>query len=127
MGSTADARDLDSLPAMLTVAEAASVLRIGRTLAYQLASRFVGGDAHGLPAIRLGGCLRVPRWALIEFIRDGHVISDLNAKVTAAVDALLDDSEAPTASLGRRRDRRSPSSGTAQLALVLESCEPTST
>lgn len=39
MGTTRDSEcDLDGLPAMLTVDEAARVLRIGRTLAYRLAA-----------------------------------------------------------------------------------------
>jgi excisionase family DNA binding protein len=122
MESTEDAEDIDRLPAMLTVAEAARVLRIGRTLAYQLAARFLAGDAHGLPAIRLGGCLRVPRWALIEFIDHGRVISDLNARVAADIDALVGDSDAPASpTASRSRERRSSPRGTAQLALALES------
>ena len=47
---------------MLTVEEAAAELRIGRRLAYELAARFEAtGGAEGLPVIRLGRCLRVPR------------------------------------------------------------------
>ena len=55
------------LPLLLTVEEAAGVLRIGRTLAYSLARRYVeSGGVAGLPVIRLGNRLRVPRWALLE-------------------------------------------------------------
>src|SRR5207302_11495007 len=47
---------------VLTVEEAAAELRIGRRLAYELAARFEqSGGAEGLPVIRLGRCLRVPR------------------------------------------------------------------
>jgi len=122
MGSTNDADDLDDgLPVMLTVTESARVLRIGRTLAYQLASSFLAGDARGLPVIRLGGCLRVPRWALIEFMHHGRVVSDLNARVVAAVDACCGEPDvARSIEHGRRSHRTSPS-GAAQLALVLES------
>ena len=50
---------------LLTVEEAAGVLRIGRSLAYQLTREYdATGGMSGLPVIRLGGCLRVPRWAL---------------------------------------------------------------
>ena len=52
--------------ALLTVTEAARELRIGRSLAYQLARRYLDSDEQdGLPVIKLGAsCLRVPRWAL---------------------------------------------------------------
>src|SRR5688572_21393586 len=50
------------LPDFLTVEEAAWVLRIGRTAAYQLARRYrATGGAEGLPVIVLGRLLRVPR------------------------------------------------------------------
>ena len=46
---------------VLTVEEAAKVLKIGRRLAYELAARFEAtGGKEGLPVIRLGRCLRVP-------------------------------------------------------------------
>ncbi len=75
---------------MLTVDEAARVLRIGRTLAYRLSSGFLAGDDHGLRVVRLGGCLRVPRWALVEFIHHGRVLGDLRGVVTAAVDVVVE-------------------------------------
>jgi hypothetical protein len=66
---------LDDLPAMLTVDEAARVLRIGRSLAYQLAARYLdGGGIDGLPVLRLGGVLRVPGFALRELITTGTVV-----------------------------------------------------
>lgn len=50
-----------SSPAFLTVEEAASVLRIGRTAAYLLARRWRDTDgAEGLPVVRFGRLLRVP-------------------------------------------------------------------
>ena len=53
---------------MLTVTEAARVLRIGRTLAYKLATDFLE-TGEGLPVVRLGGCLRVPRESLRALMR----------------------------------------------------------
>jgi hypothetical protein len=65
---------LDRLPAMLTVDEAANVLRIGRSLAYQLATRYLESGTDGLPVIRLGGVLRVPGPALRHLIVTGEII-----------------------------------------------------
>ena len=51
----------------LTVEEAAKRLRIGRTLAYQLARRYRStGGAEGLPVVAFGNVLRVPRAKLEE-------------------------------------------------------------
>lgn len=122
MGTTGDSEgDLADLPVMLTVDEAASVLRIGRTLAYRLAADFVAGDVHGLPVVRLGGCLRVPRWALIEFIHHGRVVSDLNTAVSAALDALIDEPVATSRVASHRGERHTQSRSTAQLSLAIES------
>jgi hypothetical protein len=74
----------DGLPLVLGVEEAAEVLRIGRTLAYALARRYEAtGGVEGLPVIRLGGCLRVPRWALLELALNGRTVS-LGEPVAAA-------------------------------------------
>jgi hypothetical protein len=57
---------MDRQPDFLTVEEAAEILRIGRTLAYQQAARYeASGGAEGLPVIRIGRLLRVSR-ALLE-------------------------------------------------------------
>lgn len=49
------------VPDLLTVEEAARVLRIGRTAAYQQANLWLGTGREGLPVMRVGGSLRVPR------------------------------------------------------------------
>jgi excisionase family DNA binding protein len=55
------------LPDFLTVEEAARVLRIGRTSAYALAARYEETHgAEGLPVVRVGRLLRVPRARLEE-------------------------------------------------------------
>jgi hypothetical protein len=56
---------------VLTVEEAAHILRISRNAAYALARtwRVTGGES-GLPCIELGRCLRVPR-ARLERMLDG--------------------------------------------------------
>lgn len=52
-------------PDFLTVHEAALVLRIGRTTAYEMVNKFLAGNTdEGLPARRVGRQLRVPRAAL---------------------------------------------------------------
>ena len=67
---------LAALPALLTVEEAARVLRISRSLAYQLARQYeASSGVYGLPVIRVASCLRVPRWAMVELIRTGRVVS----------------------------------------------------
>lgn len=56
---------LSDLPDVLTVEEAAAVLRIGRNAAYELTVRWrCTGGREGLPVIQLGRQLRVPRAAL---------------------------------------------------------------
>lgn len=52
-------------PEYLTVEEAAALLRIGRTSAYALAREWrKTGGREGLPVVKLGRQLRVPRAAL---------------------------------------------------------------
>jgi hypothetical protein len=49
----------------LTILEAAALLRIGRTAAYEQARRYLAtGGREGLPVVRLGRMLRVPSHAL---------------------------------------------------------------
>ncbi len=65
-----------SVPDLLTVEEAARVLRIGRSAAYELVARYASSDgAEGLPVIRVGRLLRVPRAALEAFV--GISITDI--------------------------------------------------
>jgi hypothetical protein len=61
---------------LLTIEEAARMLRIGPSLAYQLAPRVLElGRVAGMPVIRFGvACLRVPRWALVELVTTGRVV-----------------------------------------------------
>jgi excisionase family DNA binding protein len=60
---------LDELPLMLTVAEAAVVLRVSRTTAYKLAEDWrTSGGREGLPVIKLGRRLVVRRVDLAELV-----------------------------------------------------------
>jgi excisionase family DNA binding protein len=64
---------------VLTIEEAAQVLRIGRTAAYEAARRWLAtGGAEGLPVVRLGRRLRVPCHAL------DRLLSGAAVKVTDA-------------------------------------------
>lgn len=62
-------RSVDEWPDLLTVEEAAEVLRIGRTKAYDLAKEWRATDgASGLPVVDLGNVLRVSRHALEDIV-----------------------------------------------------------
>ena len=59
----------DRPPDFLTVDEAGAVLRLSRGKAYELAREFLAtGGASGMPVIRLGRQLRVPRAMLEQWI-----------------------------------------------------------
>ena len=60
---------LEDLPLMLTVAEAATVLRVSRTSAYQLAEEWRRTNgASGLPTVKLGSRLLVRRVDLARIV-----------------------------------------------------------
>ena len=60
---------LEDLPDVLTVEEAAKVLRIGRGAAYDLARQWrVTDGREGLPVVSFGRSLRVPRAALLRLL-----------------------------------------------------------
>ena len=72
-------------PPLLTVEEAAGALRIGRSLAYRMTREYLAsGGIAGLPVIRVGACLRVPRWALVELVATGRVVRLCDATVALA-------------------------------------------
>lgn len=57
----------DDLPPFLTVPQAAKLLQIGRTHAYELTTEWesTGGES-GIPCVRFGSLKRVPLWAVIR-------------------------------------------------------------
>lgn len=67
--SVAPPTTLTGLPLMLTVGEAAAVLRISRTSAYKLAEEWrTTRGASGLPTVRLGGRIMVRRVDLADIV-----------------------------------------------------------
>ena len=63
--------ELSELPAVLTVEEAARLLRIGRSAAYELARQYRATNGRtGLPVVSFGRSLRVPRAALARLLGD---------------------------------------------------------
>lgn len=60
----------EDLPELLTVEEAAKVLRIGRSKAYAMTVEYErSGGQSGLPFIRCGTQKRVPRHALVAYVQ----------------------------------------------------------
>jgi hypothetical protein len=107
-------------PVLLTVEEAARVLRIGRTKAYDMAREWrVTGGKTGLPVVDFGSVLRVPVAALAE--RLGVDASQLTAGMRS--DAVTPEATeppalpAPLAPARASRTRRPRSRPTNQLDL----------
>lgn len=64
-----------AMPLMLRVEEAATVLRISRSKAYELTTLYrASAGINGLPSIRIGDLLRVPRFALQELVMTGQIV-----------------------------------------------------
>lgn len=106
-------------PDMLTIEEAARILRIGRSAAYKLAREYLATNgASGIPAVRVGGQRRVPRHRLEE-----HIGGPITWPIpdTPVADSTADTSEpvrlAETIPLDRPRATRRNGS---QLALGLD-------
>ena len=100
----------NDLAIMLTVDEAARVLRVGRSKAYEMAALYTwSGGIQGLPVLRLGDLLRVPKFALYEFVTTGRVVQPITQPAPVATDHA-------TASRPTTRKRRT--SDHAQLSLL---------
>ncbi len=77
------------LPILLKVDEAMRVLRIGRSKAYEMATLYeTSGGTQGLPCLRMGDLLRIPRFALEEFVTTGRIVQLLpKPELDATADA----------------------------------------
>jgi hypothetical protein len=96
-------------PAFLTVEEAATVLRIGRTAAYLLARQWEATDgAEGLPVVRLGRLLRVPVHQL-ERLAAGDLELAVRPSTSPSADSSASArSPLPAPSQSRRSSRPRP-------------------
>ena len=100
----------DALPIMLTIDEAARVLRIGRSKAYEMAATYTSSAGkHGLPCVRLGDLLRVPTFALHEFVTTGHIVQLIPQP---------DANATPDATAPPKPARKSRATDRAQLSLL---------
>lgn len=64
-----------AMPLLLKVEEAAAVLRISRSKAYEMTTVYAATQGTaGLPCLRIGDCLRVPRFALKTLVTTGHIV-----------------------------------------------------
>ena len=60
---------MGGLPDFFTIEEAGRIIRVGRSSAYALAREFLAtGGVSGLPVVRFGRLLRVPRVALEDLL-----------------------------------------------------------
>ena len=58
---------------VLTIAEAAAILRISRNAAYAAARQWrATGGKSGIPCVEIGRCLRVPRSGLDQLLSGGQ-------------------------------------------------------
>ncbi len=103
---------MSRVPTMLTVEEAGSILRIGRTAAYALAHQWLDTNGEsGLPVKYVGRLLRVPTAQFeqafaIHIARDGEELAVAGGVSPSSPQPrvhVVPDSPAPTPSRRRRR------------------------
>jgi hypothetical protein len=102
------------LPLMLTVEEARAALGIGRSLAYGEVRRYLASDGReGIPAIRIGSAIRVPRAGLVDLLLSAP------APESHSVERHAVSPPSPPRTSRRRRSPRSTGNGiVAQLSFA---------
>ena len=84
MAEVTQSRWLAEQPLLYTVEEAAGLLRIGRTLAYELVQRFESSEGReGLPAVRVGHLWRVPREVVLQILLGSRTVGTADHSATA--------------------------------------------
>lgn len=67
---------------LLKMKEVAPEMRVSTSKCYELAHEYLNsGGTSGLPVLRFGTCMRVPRWALDVLITTGRVVRLADAPV----------------------------------------------
>ena len=95
---------LAHLPLMLSIDQTCEVLSIGRSLAYAQARRYLAtAGREGIPAVRIGGALRIPRTALVEMLLAAPAPTVTDGTVLHAVAELE-----PSSTTKRRSTRARP-------------------
>ncbi|HEU5006820.1 MAG TPA: helix-turn-helix domain-containing protein [Jatrophihabitantaceae bacterium] len=69
MSATTDETHAPLAPTALSVEQAATMLGIGRTLAYEL----IRSGEWPTPILHLGRLIKIPSGPLISLLRDGHL------------------------------------------------------
>ena len=101
------------LPLLLTVEEARDVLGIGRSLAYGEVRRYLAtGGREGIPAVRIGSAIRVPRAGLVDLL--------LSAPAPEVPTPLALHAVAPASSPPRPRARRTRTSRSSRTGEVTQ-------
>lgn len=69
--------EIDDLPGMMRIEEAAAYLRVSKSHAYASVAEYERTDGEsGMPAVRIGHAIRVPREALRQWIEDSLRVRD---------------------------------------------------
>jgi hypothetical protein len=77
---------LGHLPLMLTVDQTCEVLGIGRSLGYAQVRRYLASEGReGIPAVRIGTALRIPRTGLVELLLAAAAPTPVDATVLHVV------------------------------------------
>jgi hypothetical protein len=73
--SELDVGQWSAMPLVLKVDEAGAVLRVSRSKAYEMTTLYAAsGGTNGLPCLRMGDVLRVPRFALEVLVTTGRIV-----------------------------------------------------